>query len=553
MGNNISSVKTISANNINEITIEDNNKNNNKLNLCCYKNILNKDSQTLEDKQFNKNNMNNPNNSTTSKTIKTIKIIKNNNFNQEKIDIINKINHNSTLNTNFNSTISINKKALPKTNNNNNHIEIKKIKEEEDEKQNIINNTLVKNYSLPNKDKKKIQIKTLKEFEGNKIEENNNSNDNDEEEEEEDKNNENNNNNSEEKNEDENYQVYNETESIKNNNIKQTLSASKYKNSLNSLYGYFRNDTVIEQNQIRGYFLKKKKNFTYQGSRNLYTKKKEGFGIIKWEDGSILKCKFENSLVDSIAYFYDNITKDKYYGNYIENLPNGYGIYIHENYKSEGEFIKNYLNGIGIEFYTDDYYYQGEFKKNLKDGIGLYRWPDGTIYTGEWKNNSMTGFGIMKFCNENIYEGEFKDGEIHGFGMFKWNNKKFFIGNYKNGKKHGIGMFFYSVEPLNVLISIYDDGKQIGVGCKINHNKEKIFFWKDGKKPIMLNGYWDVKDYLPTEYLKYQKFFEIHLKHKIKFLNKIKQYGVDIGNIDALETRNQTVNEFHMESKEYEL
>ena len=553
MGNNISSVKSISTNNIDK-NISNNNKVNNRLNLCCYRNILNKDSQTLEDKEFNKDNINN-NNSTASKTIKTIKIIKNNNYNQEKLDIINKINHNSTLNTNFNSSISINKKVVPK-NNNNNIIEIKKIKDEEDEKQSIINNSLIKKSSISNDDKKN-KIKTLKEFEINKIDENSNNNNENEEEDEEEKNKENNNkNNTEEQkdNDDENnYEVYNETESIKNNNIKQTLSASKYKNSLNSLYGYFRNDTVIEQNQIRGYFLKKKKNFKYQGSRNLLTKKKEGFGIIKWEDGSILKCKFENSLVDSIAFFYDNITKDKYYGNYIENLPNGYGIYIHDNYKSEGEFIKNYLNGIGIEFYTDDYYYQGEFKKNLKDGIGLYRWPDGTIYTGEWKNNSMTGFGIMKFCNENIYEGEFKDGEIHGFGMFKWNNKKFYIGNYKNGKKHGLGMFFYSTDPLNVLISIYDNGKQIGVGSKISRGKEKIFFWKDGKKPIMLNGYWDVKDYLPSEYIKYLRFFESHLKFKIKFLNKIKQYGIEIGSIDALETRNQTANEFNMESKEFEL
>jgi hypothetical protein len=57
--------------------------------------------------------------------------------------------------------------------------------------------------------------------------------------------------------------------------------------------------------------LKKKKNFTYQGSRNLYTKKKEGFGIIKWEDGSILKCKFENSLVVKIHFQLNKLNKNK--------------------------------------------------------------------------------------------------------------------------------------------------------------------------------------------------------------------------------------------------
>ena len=307
-------------------------------------------------------------------------------------------------------------------------------------------------------------------------------------------------------------------------------------------------DTIIDPNNLRGYFLKKKKKYKYNGLHDPKTKKKEGFGIIKWEDGSILKAKFEASRVESVAYFYDGVTNDIFCGDYYDNIPSGYGLYLHNNFKSEGFYQKNLLAGCGIEFSKEDYYYQGNFSKNLKHGIGLYRWPDGTIYSGNWKQNKMTGIGIMKFSNEDIYEGEFVDGFMNGFGTFKWKNKNIFFGNYKQDLKHGFGIFVWSFEPLNAYIGFWEKGKQIGIGNKIFINKEKFVYWKEAKKPLILNNVWEIKYYLTNQQEKYGKYFSKSLKNKIKFLHSLKKYYDDIGNLEIIDSHrsNHLINKTHI-------
>ena len=307
-------------------------------------------------------------------------------------------------------------------------------------------------------------------------------------------------------------------------------------------------DSIIDPNNLRGYFLKKKKKYKYKGKHDPITKKKEGFGIITWEDGSILKAKFESSRVESVAYFYDGLTYDTFCGDYYDNIPSGYGLFIHNNFKSEGIYQKNMLAGCGIEFSKEDYYYQGNFSRNLKHGIGLYRWPDGTIYSGNWKNNKMTGIGIMKFSNEDIYEGDFVDGFMNGFGTFKWKNKNIFFGNYKQDLKHGFGIFIWSFDPLNAYIGFWENGKQIGIGNKVFNNKEKFVYWKEGKKPFILNNVWEIKHYLNNQQEKYEKYFSKSLKNKIKFLFSLKKYYDDVGNLEVIDSHrsNHLISKTHI-------
>ena len=347
------------------------------------------------------------------------------------------------------------------------------------------------------------------------------------------------------------YEINNINE-IPNNECASPLSNNKL--STDSFFQksvFQKGDSIIDPNNLRGYFLKKKKKYKYKGLHNPETKKKEGFGIIQWEDGSILKAKFESSRVDSIAYFYDGITQDVFCGDYYDNIPSGYGLYTHNNFKSEGFYRKNLLTGTGIEFSKEDYYYQGNFSQNLKQGIGLYRWPDGTIYSGQWKKNKMTGIGIMKFSNEDIYEGEFVNGFMNGFGAFKWKNKNVFFGNYKEDLKHGFGIFFWSFEPLNAYIGFWENGKQIGIGNKIYNNKEKLIYWKDGKKPIDLNIVWEVKNFLNSDQEKYERYFSKSLKEKIKFLSSLKKYYDDIGNLEIIDSHrsNGIINKTHLNLK----
>ena len=157
------------------------------------------------------------------------------------------------------------------------------------------------------------------------------------------------------------------------------------------------------------------------------------------------------------------------------------------------------------------------------------------MYLGEWKDNRMNGTGIMKYSNDNIYEGEFNNGMMEGLGVFKWNDDKFYVGNYKNDNKDGFGIFFWSVEPLNVYAGFWVNGKQNGVGVKIYKNdNEKILLWREGRKPIYLNGTFEIKDHLIGEQLKYNKFFTMQLSKKIKFLNSLKKIKDNCGNMEKL-------------------
>jgi len=322
------------------------------------------------------------------------------------------------------------------------------------------------------------------------------------------------------------------TDSIKNRFVE--------RNSINSFYSLsinFRNETIIDPKQIRGYFLKKKKYFKYKGNHNKETNKKEGFGKILWEDGSYLYSKFINSKIQSVAHFHDYPSSSTYKGYYKDNIPSGYGIYIQPNYQCEGIFYKNEIsnNNIGIEFWKDDHYYQGEFLNNYKNGIGTYRWPDGTCYYGEWNMNKMTGYGVMKYNNDNLYEGEFLNGVMNGFGFFKWANNRIYIGNYKEDRKNGFGIFIWNFEPLNCYFGFWENGKQKGLGIKLNKNIEKYYFFREGRKPFFLNGLFQIGNYFKPDQIKYQKFMEMNVKNKIKLLKKLKFVADNIGNLDEQE------------------
>ncbi len=274
----------------------------------------------------------------------------------------------------------------------------------------------------------------------------------------------------------------------------------------------------------KGNFITKKKKFKYFGQYNLKGKK-QGFGIIKWEDGSILKANFEDSKINGYALFYDSITNSFFNGYYKDNCPKGFGIYKKDNVKIIGDsWFKNNIKKIGMEIYNDDNYYQGELDNSIKNGIGLYRWPDGTIYLGEWKNNKMDGIGLIKYSNDSIYIGEYKNGLMNGWGEFLWSDFKYYCGNYLNDFKDGFGIFVwnFNYSNLNAYIGFWENGKQNGIGIQLSNGKEKIGFFKDGRKNISLNGPWEIRDYLKVEQFKFQKFLEMDYKFLVKFVHNLK-------------------------------
>jgi len=295
-------------------------------------------------------------------------------------------------------------------------------------------------------------------------------------------------------------------------------------NSNSSLFSLsFLNSTEIS-NLEKGNFISKKKKYIYKGGYN-FKKKKEGFGIIKWEDKSILKAKFQSSKINGYASYYDYPSNTTFLGYYEDNYPKGFGIYYKDNIKIIGDsWLKNNIKNIAIEISDNDNYYQGELSKSIKNGIGLYRWSNGSIYLGEWYDNKMNGIGLMKYFNDSIYFGEFKNDLMNGWGEFLWSDFKYYCGNYVNNLKSGFGIFVWDFNSIIAYIGFWEFGKQNGIGIQIANGKQKVGYFKEGRRTILLNGPWEIKDYLKSEQFKYQKFLEMNVKELSKFVKNLKNF-----------------------------
>ena len=181
--------------------------------------------------------------------------------------------------------------------------------------------------------------------------------------------------------------------------------------------------TKKTKDNIKGNFIQKnEKVIRYQGGFLKKTRKKNGFGIITWSDGSKLKGIFESNELNGICKFYNYKHKSTFIGEYSNNHPKGFGVYSVKSFSLQGYWESENLNGIAIEVWEDGTYFQGEYKDNKKNGIGLYRWPDGTIYQGEFRDGQMNGKGIILYSNDCIFSGEIENGYMNGYGNFSWGN-----------------------------------------------------------------------------------------------------------------------------------
>ena len=317
--------------------------------------------------------------------------------------------------------------------------------------------------------------------------------------------------------------------SCRHNSKKNITISSFHQKSSSSFYSKIDyNDLSTEP---KGYFLYKKKNYDYIGNRDSKGKKK-GFGMIIWRDGSIIKSNFKNSKINGYGIFKDSqINNGIFYGFYKDNIPNGYGYYIKENLKLEGDnWEKNNLNGIGMEIWNDDNFYQGEMYKCEKNGIGLYRWPDGTLCLGEWKENKLNGYGIMKYSDDSIYVGQFKNNLMDGYGEFLWGDAEYYCGYYNKGIKEGFGIYVWNFDKLCCYVGFWENGRQNGVGIKIIEGVEKYGVFKDGRKTNSLNGSWEIEDYLRSEQVKYKKFLTQNIKSLIKYIVGLKKGDILVEN-----------------------
>ena len=291
------------------------------------------------------------------------------------------------------------------------------------------------------------------------------------------------------------------------------------KNSSSSIFSNIENTFITHH--PKGYYQYKHLNYRYLGKSDK-NNNKMGFGVITYEDKTKVKGYFNNDKLYGYGKFID--LRSIYSGYYVDSIPKGFGIYIQDNVTTVGnDWSKNHLNGVGIQIFGHYIYYQGEFIKSVKEGVGLYHWTDGTICFGEWSDDKMNGYGGIKYSNNNIYIGEFKNNIIDGWGEFLWHDNKYYCGEYKNGLKHGFGIYIIDFKKLNVYIGFWEYGQTCGFGIKINDNNMVVAVWKDGKRLNYLK-YWEIKDYLKPNQIKYAKFLHKDIKFYKQFIAKLQEY-----------------------------
>jgi hypothetical protein len=129
-----------------------------------------------------------------------------------------------------------------------------------------------------------------------------------------------------------------------------------------------------------------------------------------------------------------------YFGNYLDNKRNGYGIYI----AAQGYEINNCPKAK---------YYAGNWSNTEKSGTGsCYDASGALIYYGEFKNdkpvgaypstgsNSLNKFQTIDYTGGHKYIGETYKGNRHGYGIYAWNDGKIWIGYWKDGVRAGQGI-----------------------------------------------------------------------------------------------------------------
>ena len=298
----------------------------------------------------------------------------------------------------------------------------------------------------------------------------------------------------------------------------------------NTKISIFSNVEVI-YNRPNGYFPYKKQTSKYLGMKD-HKKRKQGFGIILFEDKSEFKGIFVNDKASGNGMFIDNGEEySVYLGNYLNNSPKGFGVFQKDKIVLIGDnWEKNKLDGIGVELSFNDFY-QGEFQTSVKQGIGLYHWKNNTVCFGEWNDDNLNGYGVIKFDDQHIYIGEIKDGLMNGWGEFYWGNNTMYCGQYKNGIKLGFGIYVSSFKKLDAYIGFWKEGKIDGVGIFLNDKSFSFWRCNNGKKIDSINQH-EIIDYLKFNHRKFYKILGKDYKYLKNFILSLKDNEISKENFN---------------------
>lgn len=229
-----------------------------------------------------------------------------------------------------------------------------------------------------------------------------------------------------------------------------------------------------------------------------------------------LKSQYNRSKkkIESPSYGIGFDESGTYYGHWVNNKKDGYGIEVMKDNKGreqiyEGEWKLDKKNGFGVQkFYSSDVYY-GNWKDGKRDGEGIMLDSNSTLTVRTtWKNDRPSGKTVIKqnsefknlktfvgefarkghaqftSSNDEIYKGQVENGVPNGFGYFKYNEthtRKEYIGKFKNGKPSGYGKLEY--KNGDIFEGDFLNGDINGHGRKISKNgKVEIGNWSSEKR-----------------------------------------------------------------------
>jgi len=164
---------------------------------------------------------------------------------------------------------------------------------------------------------------------------------------------------------------------------------------------------------------------TYCGYWNKIVNKKEGKGVMLYNDGRIYEGFWKNDMPS---------------GNGRMILPTG-NVY-------EGQVYKGKFHGFGKYTWYNGEFYVGEMKSGMRDGYGMYITNE-YAYIGQWTDDKFNGYGIKSWDIGEVYVGEFKNDIREGLGIYAWKDGKKYAGKYFANKETGEGVMLYENEIKN--------------------------------------------------------------------------------------------------------
>ena len=257
----------------------------------------------------------------------------------------------------------------------------------------------------------------------------------------------------------------------------------------------------------------------YEGGINLLTKKRSGYGVMHYNDGSIYRGKWQNDMYNGEGTYvsaFDFVRK----GFFVDGKLEGKGEEKTSHWHRISEYKNDEAHGYGKEIMQDNSCFEGLFEEGRRkkgkiftaEGKlffeGTFFHPEGVFFVniiGQPYVDKFCGYGTMYF-EDRKYTGKIYGGYPNGLGYQEWYDGGSYYGTFKDGKRTGFGVMEFS--DFGCAIGEFEESTLNGKGIKINepfhvvegnfvdgepfgHSIYRIFSVGSYYEGEMKNGYFD--------------------------------------------------------------